>query len=130
MSYVWNYPTKKTNLHSNLSIFLNIQVRSNIQRVALYTKGAVQKRLAAYLILMKNPEASDLEVVRKILTQEQNVQVKSFVASHVYNIIHSRDPEMKEYVTQFVSFLYTVCKTHQLLSTIYFALYLLQHYKY
>lgn len=54
---------------------------------------------------MKKPEASDLEVVRKILTQDQNVQVKSFVASHVYNIIHSRDPEMKEYVTQFVSFL-------------------------
>ncbi len=91
--------------HSNLSIFLNVQVRSNIQRVALYSKGAVQKRLAAYLILMKKPEASDLEVVRKILTQDQNVQVKSFVASHVYNIIHSRDPEMKEYVTQFVSFL-------------------------
>ncbi|XP_043075498.1 apolipoprotein B-100-like [Puntigrus tetrazona] len=71
-------------------------VRSNIQRVALYAKGAVQKRLAAYLILMKKPEASDLEVVRKILTQDQNVQVKSFVVSHVYNIIHSRDPEIKE----------------------------------
>uniref|UniRef100_A0A672PDZ7 Vitellogenin domain-containing protein n=1 Tax=Sinocyclocheilus grahami TaxID=75366 RepID=A0A672PDZ7_SINGR len=68
--------------------------------VTLYAKGAVQKRLAAYLILMKKPEASDLEVVRKILTQDQNVQVKSFVASHVYNIIHSRNPEMKEYVTQ------------------------------
>ncbi|XP_067273062.1 apolipoprotein B-100-like [Pseudorasbora parva] len=71
-------------------------VRSNIQRVALYAKGAVQKRLAAYLILMKKPEASDLEVVKKILTQDQNVQVKSFVASHVYNIIHSRDPEIQE----------------------------------
>uniref|UniRef100_A0A9J8CEX0 Vitellogenin domain-containing protein n=1 Tax=Cyprinus carpio carpio TaxID=630221 RepID=A0A9J8CEX0_CYPCA len=58
--------------------------------------SAVQKRLAAYLILMKKPEASDLEVVRKILIQDQNVQVKSFVASHVYNIIHSRNPEMKE----------------------------------
>ncbi|XP_073708815.1 apolipoprotein B-100-like [Garra rufa] len=71
-------------------------VRSNIQRVALYAKGAVQKRLAAYLILMKKPEASDLEVVRKILTQDQNLQVKSFVTSHVYNIIHSRDPDMIE----------------------------------
>ncbi|XP_016329670.1 apolipoprotein B-100-like [Sinocyclocheilus anshuiensis] len=71
-------------------------IRSSIHRVALYVKGAVQKRLAAYLILMKKPEASDLEVVRKILTQDQNVQVKSFVASHVYNIIHSRNPEMKE----------------------------------
>ncbi|ROJ39902.1 Apolipoprotein B-100, partial [Anabarilius grahami] len=72
------------------------EVRSNIQRVALYAKGAVQKRLAAYLLLMKKPESSDLEVVNKILTQDQNVQVKSFVASHVYNIIHSRDPEIQE----------------------------------
>lgn len=73
--------------------------------MALYAKGAVQKRLAAYILLMKKPEASDLEVVKKILTQDQNVQVKSFVASHVYNIIQSRDSEIQEYVTQFVSFI-------------------------
>ncbi|XP_051511043.1 apolipoprotein B-100-like [Myxocyprinus asiaticus] len=71
-------------------------VRSNIQRVALYAKGSVQKRLAAYLILMRKPETSDLEVVKKILTQDQNLQVRSFVASHVYNIIHSKNPEMHE----------------------------------
>ncbi|XP_051951271.1 apolipoprotein B-100-like [Xyrauchen texanus] len=75
---------------------LTSDVRSNIQRVALYAKGAVQKRLAAYLILMRKPEESDLEVVKKILTQDQNVQVKSFVASHVYNIIHSKNPEIQE----------------------------------
>ncbi|XP_030627114.1 apolipoprotein B-100 [Chanos chanos] len=72
------------------------EVRSNLQRVAQYPKGAVQKRLAAYLILMRSPEASDLELVKKILTQEQNAQVKAFVASHVYNIIHSKDPETQE----------------------------------
>ncbi|KAA0708904.1 Apolipoprotein B-100 [Triplophysa tibetana] len=71
-------------------------IRSNIQRVALYGKGAVQKRLAAYLILMRKPEASDFEVVKKILNQDQNAQVKSFVASHVYNIVHSKDPELQE----------------------------------
>lgn len=74
------------------------KIRSNIQRVALYGKGAVQKRLAAYLILMRKPEASDFDVVKKILNQEQNAQVKSFVASHVYNIAHSKDPELQEYV--------------------------------
>lgn len=99
---MWNFLTKTNQLHNNL---FHAQVRSNIQRVALYAKGAVQKRLAAYLILMKKPEASDLEVVKKILTQDQNVQVKSFVASHVYNIIHSKDPEIQEYVTQFISFI-------------------------
>uniref|UniRef100_A0A672NGB8 Vitellogenin domain-containing protein n=1 Tax=Sinocyclocheilus grahami TaxID=75366 RepID=A0A672NGB8_SINGR len=88
---------------SAIQTFRRMSVNADVSvRVALYAKGAVQKRLAAYLILMKKPEASDLEVVRKILTQDQNVQVKSFVASHVYNIINSRDPEMKEYVIQFV----------------------------
>uniref|UniRef100_A0A673FXV2 Apolipoprotein B-100-like n=1 Tax=Sinocyclocheilus rhinocerous TaxID=307959 RepID=A0A673FXV2_9TELE len=85
---------------SAIQAFRRMSVTPDVSRVALYAKGAVQKRLAAYLIFMKKPEASDLEVVRKILTQDQNVQVKSFVASHVYNIIHSRDPEMKEYVMQ------------------------------
>uniref|UniRef100_A0A673JJC8 Apolipoprotein B-100-like n=1 Tax=Sinocyclocheilus rhinocerous TaxID=307959 RepID=A0A673JJC8_9TELE len=79
---------------SAIQAFRRMSVTPDV--MALYAKGAVQKRLAAYLILMKKPEASDLEVVRKILTQDQNVQVKSFVASHVYNIIHSRNPEMKE----------------------------------
>uniref|UniRef100_A0A671PVZ1 Vitellogenin domain-containing protein n=1 Tax=Sinocyclocheilus anshuiensis TaxID=1608454 RepID=A0A671PVZ1_9TELE len=82
---------------SAIQAFRRMSVTPDVSiRVALYAKGTVQKRLAAYLILMKKPEASDLEVVRKILTQDQNVQVKSFVASHVYNIIHSRDPEIKE----------------------------------
>uniref|UniRef100_A0A8C8CZK7 Vitellogenin domain-containing protein n=1 Tax=Oncorhynchus tshawytscha TaxID=74940 RepID=A0A8C8CZK7_ONCTS len=79
------------------------EVRSNLQRVSSYAKGAVQKRLAAYLILMRTPEESDLELVKKILkasmqeqkpdVQEQNAQVKAFVTSHIYNIIHSNDPE-------------------------------------
>ena len=71
-------------------------MRSNIQRVAQYGKGAVQKRLAAYLIIMRNPEASDFEMLKKILTQDQNVQVKAFVASHVNNIINSKDPETQK----------------------------------
>lgn len=83
-------------------------MRSNLQRVSSYAKGAVQKRLAAYLILMRTPEASDLELVKKILkasmqeqkpdVQEQNAQVKAFVTSHIYNIIHSNDPETIKYV--------------------------------
>ncbi|KAL2082664.1 hypothetical protein ACEWY4_022482 [Coilia grayii] len=68
------------------------EVRSNIQRVAQYGKGAVQKRLAAYLTLMRNPEPTDFEMLKKILSQDQNVQVKAFVASHVNNIINSNDP--------------------------------------
>ncbi|XP_037101237.1 apolipoprotein B-100-like isoform X1 [Syngnathus acus] len=75
---------------------LTDEVRSNLQKVSQYPRGAVQKRLAAYLILMRNPQNSDIEMVKKILTQEENEQVKSFVSSHVYNIISSTDPETQK----------------------------------
>ncbi|XP_056219329.1 apolipoprotein B-100-like [Seriola aureovittata] len=72
------------------------EVRSNLQRVSQYPKGAVQKRLAAYLILMRKPKDSDIEMVKKLLKQEQNVQIKGFVTSHIYNIISSTDSETKK----------------------------------
>ncbi|XP_032399124.1 apolipoprotein B-100 [Etheostoma spectabile] len=72
------------------------EVRANLQRVCQYPKGAVQKRLAAYLILMRNPLDSDIEMVKKLLKQEQNVQIKAFVTSHVYNIISSTDSETQK----------------------------------
>ncbi|XP_053193160.1 apolipoprotein B-100-like [Scomber japonicus] len=72
------------------------EVRSNLQRVCQYPKGAVQKRLAAYLILMRNPQDSDIEMVKKLFNQEQNTQVKAFVTSHIYNIISSTDSETQK----------------------------------
>ncbi|KAM9338993.1 apolipoprotein B-100-like [Symphorus nematophorus] len=72
------------------------EIRSNLQRVSQYPKGAVQKRLAAYLILMRNPKDSDIEMVKKLVKQEQNTQIKSFVTSHVYNIISSTDAETQK----------------------------------
>ncbi|KAM4712808.1 apolipoprotein B-100-like [Anableps anableps] len=72
------------------------EVRSNLQRVSQYPKGAVQKRLAAYLILMRDPQDSDFEMVKKLLTQEQNMQIKSFVSSHIHNIISSTESETKK----------------------------------
>lgn len=73
-----------------------MQARNHLQRVCQYPKGAVQKRLAAYLILMKNPVDSDFDMVSKILKEEQNEQIKSFVSSHVYNIITSTDAEAQK----------------------------------
>ncbi|XP_060946991.1 apolipoprotein B-100-like [Limanda limanda] len=72
------------------------EIRSNLQRVCQYPKGAVQKRLAAYLVLMRDPQPSDIEMLKKLIKQEQNVQVKSFVTSHVYNIITSADPQTQK----------------------------------
>ncbi|KAM6915749.1 apolipoprotein B-100-like [Xenentodon cancila] len=72
------------------------EVRSNLQRVSQYPKGAVQKRLAAYLILMKTLQDSDMDMLKKLLTQEQNMQIKAFVSSHIYNIISSTNSETKD----------------------------------
>ncbi|XP_014812319.1 PREDICTED: apolipoprotein B-100 isoform X2 [Calidris pugnax] len=49
------------------------------------------KRLAAYLILMKDPSPSDLAKILRVLTKEKNEQVKSFVASHIANILDSEE---------------------------------------
>ncbi|KAM6123152.1 LOW QUALITY PROTEIN: apolipoprotein B-100 [Pterocles gutturalis] len=49
------------------------------------------KRLAAYLILMKNPSPSDLTKIIRVLTKEKNEQVKSFIASHIANILDSEE---------------------------------------
>ncbi|NXV20991.1 APOB protein, partial [Cepphus grylle] len=49
------------------------------------------KRLAAYLILMKDPSPSDLAKILRVLTKEKNEQVKSFIASHIANILDSEE---------------------------------------
>ncbi|KAK4824804.1 hypothetical protein QYF61_019472 [Mycteria americana] len=49
------------------------------------------KRLAAYLILMKNPSPSDLTKILRVLAKEKNEQVKSFIASHIANILDSEE---------------------------------------
>ncbi|NXX74093.1 APOB protein, partial [Urocolius indicus] len=49
------------------------------------------KRVAAYLILMKDPAPSDLAKILRVLTKEKNEQVKSFIASHIANILDSEE---------------------------------------
>ncbi|XP_072305812.1 uncharacterized protein [Eucyclogobius newberryi] len=75
---------------------LTEEVRANLQRVSQYPKGAVQKRLAAYLMLMRSYQDSDVDMVKKLLEKEQNVQIKSFITSHVYNILTSEDKDLQE----------------------------------
>lgn len=47
-------------------------------------------------MLMKDPQDSDMEMLKKLLKQEQNVQVKSFVTSHIYNIITSTEASVEK----------------------------------
>ncbi|KAK6488577.1 apolipoprotein B-100-like [Huso huso] len=71
------------------------EVRSILLQVFQDNSGKVQKRVAAYLMLMKNPSQSDLSKVTKALLKE-NGQVKSFVASHIANILESEEPSVQE----------------------------------
>lgn len=64
-------------------------------RVFQENASPVDKRLAAYLMLMRNPSTSDVVEVTKVLLRDKNKQVKSFVASHVANILDSEEPELE-----------------------------------
>ncbi|XP_039641503.1 apolipoprotein B-100 isoform X5 [Perca fluviatilis] len=80
---------------------INDEVRNIFMEVYKDAKSPVDKRVAAYLILMKNP---DQALVRDILYNLENVrdeQLKSFVVSHLRNIRNSGEPQMhqlREYI--------------------------------
>ncbi|NXP50758.1 APOB protein, partial [Heliornis fulica] len=65
--------------------------RSALLRAFQEGDAPTDKRLAAYLILMKNPSPSDLAKILRALTKEKNEQVKSFIASHIANILDSEE---------------------------------------
>ncbi|KAF5891255.1 apolipoprotein, partial [Clarias magur] len=67
-----------------------------LMQVFLDRAAPVQKRIAAYLILMKDPQRAKLEQVFAALSSEENLQVKSFVLSHLNNILSSTSKEIKE----------------------------------
>lgn len=62
------------------------------------SSSPMQKRIAAYLVLMRDPKPTELAQLATFLPQEQNQQVKSFVESHIANILSSKSPETEEYV--------------------------------
>ncbi|XP_037341646.2 apolipoprotein B-100 [Pungitius pungitius] len=80
---------------------INDEVKNSFMEVFKDAQSPVEKRVAAYLILMKNP---DQALVRDILNNMENVvdeQLKSFVVSHLKNIRNSDEPQMyqlKEYI--------------------------------
>lgn len=67
-------------------------------QVLLDKAAPVQKRIAAYLILMKDPQPAELAQLAAALPSEENLQVKSFVVSHLTNILSSTAQETKEWV--------------------------------
>lgn len=65
-------------------------------QVFLDSASPLQKRIAAYLVLMKDPQPSELTQLAAALPSEQDQQTKSFVISHITNILSSTEPETQE----------------------------------
>jgi len=65
-------------------------------QVLLDGASPMQKRIAAYLVLMKDPQPTELAQLADALPNEQDQQVKSFVISHVSNILSSTEPATQE----------------------------------
>ncbi|MCJ8743825.1 hypothetical protein PDJAM_G00098620, partial [Pangasius djambal] len=70
--------------------------RTVLMQVLLDGAAPVQKRIAAYLILMKGPQPAELAQLTTALPSEENLQVKSFVISHLTNILSSTAQDTKE----------------------------------
>ncbi|KAM9840238.1 apolipoprotein B-100-like [Aulostomus maculatus] len=67
--------------------------REVLMQVVLDTSSPTQKRIAAYLVLMKKPQPSELIQLVDAIANEQDKQVKNFVISHMTNILSSSEPE-------------------------------------
>ncbi|XP_022055118.2 apolipoprotein B-100 isoform X1 [Acanthochromis polyacanthus] len=80
---------------------INDEIRNVLMEAYQDAQSPVEKRLAAYLILMKNPDYTLVSDVVKSLDNERNEQLRSFVISHLNNIRNSDEPQMhqlREYI--------------------------------
>ncbi|CAM4694151.1 unnamed protein product [Leuciscus chuanchicus] len=70
--------------------------REVLMKVILDAAAPIPKRIAAYLIVMKDPQPSELAQLVAALPNNENCQAMSFVNSHISNILSSTAPETKE----------------------------------
>ncbi|XP_077408246.1 apolipoprotein Bb, tandem duplicate 1 [Vanacampus margaritifer] len=70
--------------------------RDILIQVLLDSGSPLQKRIAAYLVMIKNPLPSELVRLATALRTENDSQFKSFVVSHMTNILSSNEPKTEE----------------------------------
>uniref|UniRef100_A0A8D0L817 Apolipoprotein B n=1 Tax=Sphenodon punctatus TaxID=8508 RepID=A0A8D0L817_SPHPU len=75
---------------------INDEDRGMLLKVFQEAGYPADKRLAAYLILMKDPRPSDITKITRALPFEESDQVKMFVASHIANILDSEAVGIEE----------------------------------
>uniref|UniRef100_A0A3Q3VRN1 Vitellogenin domain-containing protein n=1 Tax=Mola mola TaxID=94237 RepID=A0A3Q3VRN1_MOLML len=69
--------------------------REVLMQVLLDRASPMQKRIAAYLVLMKDPQPTELSLLADVLSKEQDQQVRSFVESHIINIMSTTELRQK-----------------------------------
>ncbi|XP_048387527.2 apolipoprotein B-100 [Stegostoma tigrinum] len=74
---------------------LTDEIRSALLHMYTDEKSPVLRRLRAYLIVMKDPSSSNLRRIIRNLGKLDNVQVQSFVSTHMRNILKSEDPAVQ-----------------------------------
>uniref|UniRef100_A0A8D1T8F5 Vitellogenin domain-containing protein n=1 Tax=Sus scrofa TaxID=9823 RepID=A0A8D1T8F5_PIG len=87
---------QKAAIQALRKVELGDQVREVLLQTFLDNVSPGEKRLAAYLMLMRAPSQSDINKVTQLLPGEKNEQVKNFVASHLANILHSEESYIQE----------------------------------
>lgn len=60
------------------------------------TQSSTEKRVAAYLILMKNPDQVFIRGIVSNLENLEDEELQSFVVSHLNNSHNSNDPQMQQ----------------------------------
>ncbi|XP_071327155.1 apolipoprotein B-100 isoform X2 [Trachinotus anak] len=75
---------------------INDEVKNALMEVYQDTQSSVEKRIAAYLILMKNPHRPLVQDIVNSLENVKNEQLKSFVISHLNNIRNFDEPQMHQ----------------------------------
>ncbi|XP_048209343.1 apolipoprotein B-100 [Perognathus longimembris pacificus] len=70
---------------------LDEEVRRILLQTFVNSTAPVEKRVAAYLMLMRQPSSSDINKIAQLLPWEHNEHVKNFVASHIANILKSEE---------------------------------------
>uniref|UniRef100_A0A8C4XNM3 Apolipoprotein B n=1 Tax=Falco tinnunculus TaxID=100819 RepID=A0A8C4XNM3_FALTI len=83
-----------------IQAFRKMAITEEVNWITRIRDAPTDKRLAAYLILMKNPSPSDLTKILRVLTKEKNEQVKSFIASHIANILDSEEVGIEDLKSQ------------------------------
>lgn len=81
--------------------FFLLQGRQTLMQVLLDSSSPVQKGIAAYLVLMKDPQPSELQQLftdlgRQLPLNKRDTQVINFVMSHLNNILTSTEPQTLE----------------------------------